>query len=59
MREKFEDAWVAWNVVRAVLCTLSAALLVRALVLFGRSGRSERAGQSAYLDSATGSSASR
>ncbi|MEU3740386.1 MULTISPECIES: anthrone oxygenase family protein [unclassified Streptomyces] len=65
VREKFEDAWVAWNIVRAVLCTLSAALLVRALVLFGRSGRSgrsgrgERPGQSAYLDSATGSSASR
>ncbi|MFG2647298.1 DUF1772 domain-containing protein [Streptomyces sp. NPDC048436] len=54
VREKFEDAWVAWNVVRAVLCTLAFALLARALVLLGKG-----APQSAYLDSAAGSSASR
>ncbi|MGW6270838.1 anthrone oxygenase family protein [Streptomyces sp. NPDC055060] len=56
VRDEFEAAWTAWNVVRAVLCTLATALLVRALVLFGR-GR--RPAQSAYLESAAGSSASR
>ncbi|MFE0176355.1 DUF1772 domain-containing protein [Streptomyces sp. NPDC059002] len=55
VRERFEDAWVAWNAVRAVLCTVASGLLVRALVLLGRGG----AGQSAYLDPAAGSIASR
>ncbi|MFJ2773270.1 DUF1772 domain-containing protein [Streptomyces sp. NPDC087300] len=55
VRERFEDAWVAWNIVRATLCTLASALLVRALVLLGR----ERADQSAYLDPAAASTASR
>ncbi len=55
VRERFEDAWVAWNVVRAVLCTVASALLVRALVLLGR----DRAAQPAYLDPAAGSTASR
>ena len=58
VREKFEDPWVAWNVVRAVLHTLAFALLAPALVLYGRHGRSGRQ-SSEYLESATGSSASR
>ncbi|MET7882250.1 DUF1772 domain-containing protein [Streptomyces avermitilis] len=53
VRAKFEDPWVAWNVVRALLSTLALALLVRALFLRGR------AHASAYLASAAGSSASR
>ncbi|WP_237773403.1 anthrone oxygenase family protein [Streptomyces luteocolor] len=36
VRERFEDAWVAWNAVRAALCTVAFGLLARALVLFGR-----------------------
>jgi uncharacterized membrane protein len=56
VREKFEDAWVAWNVVRALLSTLALACLARALLLCGRSGRPYA---SAYLASAAGSSASR
>jgi len=40
VREEFEDPWVAWNVVRAVLSTLALGLLARALVLYGRHGRS-------------------
>ncbi|MGY6023234.1 anthrone oxygenase family protein [Streptomyces spinosirectus] len=35
-REHFEDAWVAWNVVRAVLSTVALGCLARALVLCGR-----------------------
>ncbi|MFE9440889.1 DUF1772 domain-containing protein [Streptomyces sp. NPDC006602] len=35
-REEFEDPWVAWNVVRAVLSTLALGCLARALVLYGR-----------------------
>ncbi|WP_328363648.1 DUF1772 domain-containing protein [Streptomyces sp. NBC_00445] len=53
-REEFEDMWVAWNVVRAVLSTLALAFLARALVVYGR-GRQA----SAYLASAAGSRASR
>ena len=53
-REHFEDPWVAWNVVRAVLSTMALACLARALVLYGR-GRQA----SAYLASAAGSKASR
>ena len=30
LREEFEDPWVAWNVVRAVLLTVSLGLLVKA-----------------------------
>ncbi|MFC8131280.1 DUF1772 domain-containing protein [Streptomyces sp. NPDC057302] len=56
VREKFEDTWLAWNVGRALLSTLAIGLLARALVLLGRDNRSR---QSAYLDSAAGSSASR
>ncbi|MFI6489354.1 DUF1772 domain-containing protein [Streptomyces sp. NPDC050564] len=56
VREKFEDTWVAWNVVRALLSTLALACLARALLLCGRSGRPYA---SAYLASAAGSSASR
>lgn len=33
LREEFEDPWVAWNVVRAVLSTVALGCLVRALVL--------------------------
>ncbi|MEV0119565.1 anthrone oxygenase family protein [Streptomyces sp. NPDC050844] len=56
VREKFEDAWLAWNVVRTLVSTVAIGLLARALVLFGRDGRVR---QSAYLDPAAGSSASR
>ncbi|MFI6276288.1 DUF1772 domain-containing protein [Streptomyces sp. NPDC050988] len=58
VREKFEDPWVAWNVVRAVLHIVAFGLLAWALVLYGRFGRSGRQ-SSPYLESATGSSASR
>jgi uncharacterized membrane protein len=34
-RERFEDAWVGWNVVRAGLSTVGVGCLVRALVLYG------------------------
>jgi uncharacterized membrane protein len=34
-REHFENAWVAWNVVRAVLSTVAVGCLGRALVLYG------------------------
>ncbi|MHB9851539.1 DUF1772 domain-containing protein [Streptomyces sp. Tue6028] len=53
VREKFEDTWVAWNAVRAVLSTLALAFLARALFLC------RRPHTSAYLESAAGSSASR
>jgi uncharacterized membrane protein len=35
-REDFEDAWVAWNVVRAVLSTVAMGCLARGLVRYGR-----------------------
>lgn len=53
VRRKFEDTWVAWNVVRALLSTLALACLTRALLLY------RRPYTSAYLESAAGSSASR
>ncbi|MEV6512198.1 anthrone oxygenase family protein [Streptomyces sp. NPDC051642] len=34
-RERFEAAWVGWNVVRAVLSTVGVGCLVRGLVLYG------------------------
>ncbi|MCW8098467.1 anthrone oxygenase family protein [Streptomyces tauricus] len=46
VREEFEDPWVAWNVVRTVLCTLALGLLARALTLYGRDGRHGRSGPS-------------
>ncbi|PWI20777.1 hypothetical protein DI272_31020 [Streptomyces sp. Act143] len=52
-RAGFEDAWVAWNVVRAVLSTVAVGCLARALLVRGRSYTS------AYLASAAGSRASR
>lgn len=55
VRERFEDAWVAWNAVRALLCTGALALLLRAFFLTAR----RRPQESAYLASAAGSSASR
>ncbi|MFE1797882.1 DUF1772 domain-containing protein [Streptomyces sp. NPDC059517] len=42
VREEFEDPWVAWNVVRAVLCTLALTLLARALTLYGHHVRPGR-----------------
>lgn len=36
LREEFEDPWVAWNVVRAVLSTVALGCLARALLLYGR-----------------------
>ncbi|MFH8792287.1 DUF1772 domain-containing protein [Streptomyces sp. NPDC017941] len=65
VRADFEDAWVAWNAVRALLSTLAVGFLVRALVLFGGRGAaghtSGPGAQSAYLDPVpgTGSSARR
>ncbi|MFF6998531.1 DUF1772 domain-containing protein [Streptomyces sp. NPDC008313] len=41
VRERFEDAWVAWNVVRALLCTVALGCLARALAGYGRAGRGE------------------
>lgn len=35
-REDFEDPWVVWNIVRAVLATAALGALGRALVLHGR-----------------------
>ncbi|MFD0023518.1 DUF1772 domain-containing protein [Streptomyces sp. NPDC058382] len=55
VRERFEDAWVAWNAVRAVLCTAALALLLRASYLMARRLPQE----SAYLASDAGSRASR
>ncbi|MFI9831927.1 DUF1772 domain-containing protein [Streptomyces sp. NPDC051913] len=52
-REDFEDAWVSWNVVRAVLSTAALGCLARALLVRRRSYTSE------YLASAAGSRASR
>ncbi|MCX4823463.1 DUF1772 domain-containing protein [Streptomyces sp. NBC_01142] len=51
VREKFEDPWVAWNVVRGVLSTAALVCLWQAGV------RTRQA--SAYFVSAAGSSASR
>ncbi|MGW1226646.1 anthrone oxygenase family protein [Streptomyces sp. NPDC001478] len=62
VRERFEDTWVAWNAVRAVLCTAALALLLRAGYLIARHPRTRGprpAQESAYLASAAGSSASR
>lgn len=36
VRERFEERWVRWNVVRAVTSTAAFGLLVRALVVSGR-----------------------
>lgn len=55
VRDRFEDAWVAWNAVRAVLCTGALALLLRASHLTARQLPQE----SAYLASEAGSRASR
>jgi uncharacterized membrane protein len=38
VREQFEAAWVRWNVVRTVACTLAFGCLSWALVLHGRLG---------------------
>ncbi|MEU6606837.1 anthrone oxygenase family protein [Streptomyces shenzhenensis] len=40
LRDHFEDPWVAWNTVRALLSTAATACLTRALLLHGRSHRS-------------------
>ena len=44
VRARFEDAWNAWNVTRALLSTGAAACLARALLLAGRRGKASRAG---------------
>lgn len=56
VRERFEDTWVAWNVVRALLSTSALVCLVRALTL-PQPPHGVRT--SAYLESAAGSRASR
>ncbi|MDX3075214.1 DUF1772 domain-containing protein [Streptomyces sp. NPDC088354] len=38
VRERFEAAWVRWNLVRTLLCTGALACLGWALVLSGRAG---------------------
>ncbi|MGW0968697.1 anthrone oxygenase family protein [Streptomyces sp. NPDC002516] len=53
VRDRFENTWVAWNVVRAVSSTLALACLAAAPL------RRRRPQASAYLASAAGSSASR
>lgn len=55
VRDRFEDAWVAWNIVRALLCTAALALLLRA----SSPGAPRRPQESAYLASDAGSRASR
>lgn len=55
VRDRFEDAWVAWNIVRALLCTAALALLLRA----SSPGALRRPQESAYLASDAGSRASR
>ncbi|WP_371671106.1 DUF1772 domain-containing protein [Streptomyces sp. NBC_00289] len=35
-REKFEDTWLTWNVVRAVLSTAALGCLTRGLMIYGR-----------------------
>ncbi|MFF1925264.1 DUF1772 domain-containing protein [Streptomyces sp. NPDC058221] len=55
VRDRFEDAWVAWNAVRALLCTAALALLLRASYVLARRLPQE----SAYLASDAGSRASR
>lgn len=58
VRDRFEDAWNAWNVVRAVLCTAALALLLRARSAGMAADRPAQ--ESAYLASeAAGSRASR
>ncbi|MFF3289829.1 DUF1772 domain-containing protein [Streptomyces sp. NPDC003023] len=59
VRESFEDPWVLWNTVRAVLTAAALLCLWRATSLL-RAARSGPAGQaSAYLASDAGSRASR
>jgi uncharacterized membrane protein len=38
VRERFEGAWVRWNIVRTVVNTAAFGCLTWALVLFGRTG---------------------
>ncbi|WP_338697078.1 anthrone oxygenase family protein [Streptomyces sp. Q6] len=38
VRDRFEGPWVAWNVARAVLCTVATGCLVRAAVGWARRG---------------------
>ncbi|MYY02802.1 MULTISPECIES: anthrone oxygenase family protein [unclassified Streptomyces] len=57
VRDRFEDAWNAWNTLRALLCTAALALLLRAPYAGAR--RSGPAQEPAYLASAAGSRASR
>ncbi|WP_229379405.1 DUF1772 domain-containing protein [Streptomyces sp. VRA16 Mangrove soil] len=52
VRADFEGPWVAWNVVRAVLCTVSLGCLARALAVWARTraarpGHFPRVGQPA------------
>lgn len=59
VREAFEDSWVFWNVVRAVLTTAALLCLWRATSLLRAAGRAGTAQASAYLASDAGSSARR
>ncbi|NEB62683.1 DUF1772 domain-containing protein [Streptomyces diastaticus] len=43
LRERFEDPWVAWNVVRAVLSTVATACLAAGLTTWGRAARTAAA----------------
>jgi uncharacterized membrane protein len=47
VRNQFEGSWVAWNVVRTLLCTAAVAALGRALFLHGRSTAGRRSSASA------------
>ncbi|THA72348.1 DUF1772 domain-containing protein [Streptomyces sp. A0958] len=55
VRDRFEDAWSAWNTVRALLCTAALALLLRAPY----AGARRPAQEPAYSASAAGSKARR
>jgi uncharacterized membrane protein len=47
LRDAFENPWVTWNVVRAVLSTTALGCLTRALVGYGREAAGSRASPSA------------
>ncbi|MFF5491973.1 DUF1772 domain-containing protein [Streptomyces aquilus] len=55
-RADFEDAWVAWNAVRAVLSTVAVGFLARALLVRGRSCASGTSVSTPASASASGSS---
>lgn len=45
VRERFEERWVDWNIVRAVTSTAALACLGRALLVHGRAGQATTSGE--------------